>query len=226
MLWDIWPAAGLLSGRFLLAVWLVALCCGSCVLTHALCCGICCGICCGHFCVIFCVIFGQQVDALWMRSGCFLVAFWLFALCCGCFAPTNALRCGIFCEIFYGICCGICLGIFGLQLPAVWLRAGGLRAASGMLSVNLLFAVAVVLLGMLLAVAYFVEYVAEYGAEYFLGNIWAAAGCFLVACGLRSGCFLIVCSWLWLLRSYEFSLLWYILWNMLWNRLWNSWWYI
>jgi hypothetical protein len=131
--------------------------------------------------------------AFWLRSGCFIVAFWRFAFCCGCFASKNALRCGKFGDIFYGICCGICSGIFGLQLPAVWLRAGSIRVALGMLSVSLLFDVAHVLLRMLVAVAYFVVY---------------------VAVGLRSGCFLVLCSLLWLLRSYECCLLWYIFWNM------------
>jgi hypothetical protein len=36
----------------------------------------------------------------------FLVAFWLFALCCGCCAPTNIHCCGIGCGIYGGIFCG------------------------------------------------------------------------------------------------------------------------
>jgi hypothetical protein len=46
----------------------------------------------------------------------------------------------------------------------------------------------------------------------------------LVAFGLLSGCFLVVCSLLWLLRSYECSLLWHMMWDMFWNMVWNSLW--
>ena len=153
MFWDIWSAAGYclvafwsLSGCFLVVcslLWLLRSyeCCLLWymlwnMLRNMLC--------------IVCGIFGQL-----------LVAFWLFALCCGCSAPTNALCCGI-CS---GICCGIYIGIF-----------------CGVFG-QLLFAVC-----------------------------------------LLSGRFLVIFSWLWLLRSYECSLLGQMLWNMCWNMWWNSLW--
>jgi hypothetical protein len=96
-------------GRFLITVWLVALCCGLCDYTNASCCGICGGICCGHFCDIVCGILDQLLVAFWLRSGCFLVAFWWFAICCcGSCVPTSAIRRGIFSEMFGGVCRGIC----------------------------------------------------------------------------------------------------------------------
>jgi hypothetical protein len=74
--WLLLIGFGSFPGRFLIAVWLFALCCGLCDNTNAFCCGICGGICCGHFCEIVCGIFDQLLVAFWLRSGCFLVAFW------------------------------------------------------------------------------------------------------------------------------------------------------
>jgi hypothetical protein len=105
--------------------------------------------------------------AFWLRSGRFLLAFWWFALCCGWFAPTNALRCGIFSEICYGICFGICLGIFGQQLPAVWLRSGRGRLLSG----SLLFASALVLLRTLFAKGIFCGNMLRNMMRNIVGNI-------------------------------------------------------
>jgi hypothetical protein len=114
----------LLSVCILVAFWLFTLCCGCCAPTNALCSGICCGICGGICCAFLCGIFGQLLLAFWLMSRCFQVAFWLFALCCVCCAPTNDLCGGILCGICCGICYGICWGIFGQLRVAFWLRSG------------------------------------------------------------------------------------------------------
>jgi hypothetical protein len=122
----------LLSVCFLDAFWLFVLCCGSCAPTNALFSGICFGFCCGICCWFLCRIFGQLLLAFWLMSGCFQVAFWLFAFCCGRCAPTNDLCGGICCGICGGICYGICCGIVGQLLVAFWLRSGCFLVAVGL----------------------------------------------------------------------------------------------
>jgi hypothetical protein len=57
-------------------------------------------------------------------SSWFLVAFWLFARCCGSCAPTHGFCCGILNVICCGICCVVCCRIFGQLLVAFGLLSG------------------------------------------------------------------------------------------------------
>jgi hypothetical protein len=56
------------------------------------------------------------------------------------------------------------------------------------------------------------------------GRFGQAAGSILAASWLFSDCVLVVCCLLWMLCSYECSLLWHMLWNIAWNILWNMLW--
>jgi hypothetical protein len=81
----------------------------------------------------------------------------------------------------------------GCFLVAFWLLSGSCLLAFWL--VWLIFAVAVVLLRMLLDVKYLVEYVVEYVMEYvlvYLASFWLLSGCVLVAFWLLSGGLLFV----------------------------------
>jgi hypothetical protein len=73
------------------------------------------------------------------------------------------------------------------------LLAGCVRDACWLISGSLLFAVALVLLRMLITVVYVVEYVKEYVVEYFevyLASCWLLSCCFLAASWLLYECLL------------------------------------
>jgi hypothetical protein len=92
-----------------------------------------------HFAPLEPVVYEQASQLMvtfWLQCGCFKVAFWLLAFSCGCCAPTTTVYCGILCGILCGICGGIWFGCV-----AFWLLSG-----------CVLFAVALVLLRMLVAV--------------------------------------------------------------------------
>jgi hypothetical protein len=93
ILWNIWPAAGCLLLAFLLLFGCLLLAVALAVIRKLL-------------AVVYVVeyVLGYieqsfvgylTLLALWLLSVRFLVAFWLFALCCGSCAPTNAICCGI-----------------------------------------------------------------------------------------------------------------------------------
>jgi hypothetical protein len=52
-------------------------------------------------------------------------------------------------------------------------------------------------------------------------DIQPAAGSILAASLSFSSCVMVVCCLLWMLCSYECSLLLHMLWNIVWNMLWN-----
>jgi hypothetical protein len=62
------------------------------------------------------------------------ISIWLFPLCCGSCAPTNALCCGICCGIFCGVCCRMCCAI--THITRVWTRCAIMFGPNVVYAVN------------------------------------------------------------------------------------------
>jgi hypothetical protein len=150
-LWDSWSAAGCALKQMLVAV-----SCGCCASTDAICCGIRCGIVCGIWHGIFYAIFGlgRLLSAcVVVVSGCLLFAEAVVLLRMLC-----AVGYVVEYIVEYDVECFLC-GCFPV-------------------------AVAHVLPRKLFDVAHIVEYMVECRVEYFAGYLascWLLSGCFMVA---------------------------------------------
>jgi hypothetical protein len=170
-LWDGWSAAGCALKQMLVAV-----SCGCCVSTDAICCGIRCGIVCGIWHGIFYAIFGlgRLLSAcVVVVSGCLLFAEAVVLLRMLC-AVGYVVEYIVEYDVEYVV------GYFASR----WLLFGNVMEALCFLCGCFPVAVAHVLPRKLFDVAHIVEYMVECRVEYFAGYLascWLLSGCFMVA---------------------------------------------
>jgi hypothetical protein len=132
-----------------------------------------------------------------------------WSLCAGCFlVAVSFLSCCFLLAVLFAVALLLLRMLFAVAyiveyvveyveeyvaryLASCWLLSGSALVGFRSLSGCLLFAVAVVVLRMLFAVAYMVEYVVESGAEYvlrYVASCWLLSGCCMVALCLIAVC--------------------------------------